>query len=144
MFGSVFGLILLLISFPAWVNAAPTEAAHIWLYTDCSKLTFGVQDQLDSPGVHNIKYTVLFNGKGDEEFVVEKPYQLHYPNQVTYPDDFHFPKAPQLPAPPICGKQVEWRIYIDGVLNAYGVSGTQVQKVINKMGILVAPAHARY
>ena len=139
MFGFMFRLILMFVSFSVCAYAGSVGTSHNWLYTNCSKLTFGIQDQLDSPDVHTIKYVVLFTKKNDEEFVVERPYQIHYLNQVTYPDDFHIPKASELPAPPICDKQVEWRIYVDGVLNAYGVSATQIRKVINRDGVLAAP-----
>lgn len=116
--------------------------SHIWLYPNCSKLTFGIQDQLDNPDVHTVKFVVLFGKKHNEQFVVERKYQIHNTNQVTYPDDFHFPSAPELAPelflPQICNRQVEWRIYVDGALRVSGVAGTQIRS-FNNNGVMTAP-----
>ena len=138
MFGFIFRLILMFVLFSGCTYAGSVGTSHIWLYSNCSKLTFGIQDQLDSPDIHAVKYVVLFGKKHNEKYAVERKYQINHTNQVTFPDDFHIPKAPTVVLPPICNQQVEWRIYVDGVLRVSGVAGTQIRR-FNKNGVMTAP-----
>ncbi len=138
MFDFMFRLVLMFVSFSVCAYAGSAGTSHIWLYSDCSKLTLGIQDQLNNPGAHTITYVVLAGKKHDEKFVAERPYPIDNASEVTYPDDFHLPKAPTVVLPPICNQQVEWRIYVDGVLRVSGVAGTQIRR-FNKNGVMTAP-----